>query len=142
MNLHAILAAGEATGSAVASAAGSATASAAQELTGGQKTLALLFQLAPIVLIIVLMYFIMIRPQRKKQKEEQKMRNNMRVGDEITTIGGICGRVVNIKEDSLIIETGADRNKMSIKKWAVQTVDTIHDPNDTVDDDDDDDDDI
>lgn len=142
MNLHAILAAGEATGSAVASAAGSATASAAQELTGGQKTLALLVQFVPIVLIIVLMYFIMIRPQRKKQKEEQKMRNNMRVGDEITTIGGICGRVVNIKEDSLIIETGADRNKMSIKKWAVQTVDTIHDPNDTVDDDDDDDDDI
>ncbi len=141
MNLHAILAAGEATGSAVASAAGSATASAAQELTGGQKTLALLVQFVPIVLIIVLMYFIMIRPQRKKQKEEQKMRNNMRVGDEITTIGGICGRVVNIKEDSLIIETGADRNKMSIKKWAVQTVDTIHDTNDTVDDDDDDDDD-
>ncbi len=141
MNLHAILAAGEATGSAVASAAGSATASAAQQPTAGQSALALLLNFGPLILIIVLMYFIMIRPQRKKQKEEQKMRNNMRVGDEITTIGGICGRVVNIKEDSLIIETGADRNKMSIKKWAVQTVDTIHDTNDTVDDDDDDDDD-
>lgn len=103
--------------------------------------LVLLMRFGPLVLGIVLMYFILIRPQRKKQKEEQKMRNNMRVGDEITTIGGICGRIVNIKEDNLIIETGADRNKMSIKKWAVQTVDTIHDENDTVDDDDDDDDD-
>ena len=100
-----------------------------------------LITLLPMVLIIVLMYFIMIRPQRKKQKEEQKMRNSLRVGDEITTIGGICGRVVNVKEDSLIIETGADRNKMSIKKWAIQSCDTIHDANDSVDDDDDDDDD-
>ena len=142
MNLHAILAAGEATGAAstAAAAAGTATGTVAQEATAGQSALLMLVQFGPIVLIIVLMYFIMIRPQRKKQKEEQKMRNNMRVGDEITTIGGICGRVVNIKEDSLVIETGADRNKMSIKKWAVQTVDTIHDPNDTVDDDDDDDD--
>ena len=94
----------------------------------------------PLVLIVVLMYFIMIRPQRKKQKEEQKMRNSLRVGDEITTIGGICGRVVNVKEDGLIIETGADRNKMSIKKWAIQSVETIHDSTDNDDDDDDDDD--
>ena len=94
----------------------------------------------PLVLIVVLMYFIMIRPQRKKQKEEQKMRNNLRVGDEITTIGGICGRVVNVKEDGLIIETGADRNKMSIKKGAIQSVETIHDSTDNDDDDDDDDD--
>ena len=94
----------------------------------------------PLVLIVVLMYFIMIRPQRKKQKEEQKMRNNLRVGGEITTIGGICGRVVNVKEDGLIIETGADRNKMSIKKWAIQSVETIHDSTDNDDDDDDDDD--
>lgn len=95
----------------------------------------------PIVLIVVLMYFVMIRPQRKKQKEEQRMRNSIRVGDEITTIGGICGRVVNIKEDSLVIETGADRNKMTIKKWALQSCETIHDPNELDDDDDDDDDD-
>ena len=99
----------------------------------------LLMTLGPLVLIVVLMYFMMIRPQRKRQNEEQKMRNSLRVGDEITTIGGICGRVVNVKEDSLIIETGADRNKMSIKKWAIQSVDTIHDTTDNDDDDDDDD---
>ncbi len=76
----------------------------------------------------------------QKQKEEQRMRNSIRVGDEITTIGGICGRVVNIKEDALVIETGADRNKMTIKKWALQSCETIHDPNELDDDDDDDDD--
>ncbi|HCA30282.1 MAG TPA: preprotein translocase subunit YajC [Ruminococcaceae bacterium] len=88
------------------------------------------------------MYFLMIRPQKKKQKEEQKMRNSLRVGDEITTIGGITGRVLNIKEDVMVIETGADRSKMTIKKWALQSVDTIHDNDDIDDDDDDDDDDI
>ena len=70
------------------------------------------------------------------------MRNSLRVGDEITTIGGITGRVLNIKEDDLVIETGADRTKMTIKKWALQSVNTIHDDNDIDDDDDDDDDDI
>ena len=102
--------------------------------------LAQLIMWGPIVLIVVLMYFVMIRPQRKKQKEEQRMRNSIRVGDEITTIGGICGRVVNIKEDALVIETGADRNTMTIKKWALQSCETIHDPNELDDDDDDDDD--
>lgn len=97
-------------------------------------------QLALIVGIFALMYFVMIRPQRKRQKEEQQMRNNLRVGDEITTIGGICGRVLQIKEDSLVIETGADRSKMTIKKWAIQSCDTVHDPADLDDDDDDDDD--
>ena len=90
--------------------------------------------------IIGVMYFLMIRPQKKKQKEEQKMRESVRVGDEITTIGGICGRILNIKEDTFVIETRADRSKMDIKKWAMQSCDTVHDAD--VDDDDDDDDDI
>jgi preprotein translocase subunit YajC len=68
----------------------------------------------------------MIRPQKKKQKEEQNMRDNIQIGDEITTIGGIMGRVVTVKEDSLIIETGADRNKMKITKWAVSTNNTAN----------------
>ena len=93
-----------------------------------------------LVIVFVVMYFVMIRPQNKKRKEEQKMRNSIRVGDEIVTIGGICGRVVNVKEDSLIIETGADRSKMSIKKWALQECLTVHDTAETDDDDDDDED--
>ena len=70
------------------------------------------------------MYFLMIRPQKKKQKEEQEMRDSIQIGDEVTTIGGIMGRVVTVKEDSLIIETGADRTKMKITRWAIQTNDT------------------
>ena len=89
--------------------------------------------------LLVLMYFIMIRPQQKKQKEEQKMRNNLRVGDELTTIGGIKGRVVSIKDDTIILETGNDRTKIQFDKWAIQTVHTKHE--DPIDDDDDDDDD-
>ena len=73
------------------------------------------------VVLIALMYFMMIRPQKKRQKEEQEMRSSLEIGDEIITIGGIVGRVVTIREEDLIIETGADRNKMRIQRWAVNT---------------------
>lgn len=115
---------------------------AAANNQGANSWLAMLMQFGPFVLIFVLMYFLMIRPQKKKQQEEQKMRNSLRVGDELTTIGGICGRVVNVKDDTLTIESGADRSKLQIKKWAVQSVQTVHEESDMVDDDDDDDDDI
>ena len=68
---------------------------------------------------IGVMYFTTIRPQKKRQKEEQSMRDNISIGDEITTIGGIMGRVVTVKEDSLIVETGADRTKLRILRTAV-----------------------
>lgn len=71
--------------------------------------------------LIALMYFMMIRPQKKRQKEDQEMRSSLEVGDEIITIGGIVGRVVTIREEDIIIETGADRNKMKIQRWAVNT---------------------
>lgn len=76
------------------------------------------------VALFGVMYFVMIRPQKKKQKEEQEMRDAIQIGDEITTIGGILGRVVTVKEDSLVIETGADRTKMKITRWAIQTNNT------------------
>lgn len=76
--------------------------------------------------MFALMYFMTIRPQKKKQKEEQAMRNAVDVGDEITTIGGICGRIVTVKEDRLIIETGSDKNKMTITRWAVQANNTAN----------------
>ena len=77
--------------------------------------------------LFVLMYFTSIRPQKKRQKEEQQLRENLQIGDEITTIGGIFGRVVTVKEDSLVIETGADRTKMKITRWAIQTNNTAED---------------
>ena len=71
-----------------------------------------------------LMYFTTIRPQKKRQKEEQSMRDNLEIGDEITTLGGILGRIITIKEDSLIIETGADRTKLRILRTAIHTNNT------------------
>ncbi len=108
--------------------------------TTGEQTASPVSAFMPLImlgLMFVVMYFLMIRPQKKKQKEEQKMRDSVRIGDEITTIGGICGRIVNIKEDEFTIETGADRNKMVIKKWAMQSCNTVHDAADDDDDDDD-----
>lgn len=79
------------------------------------------------VVMVAAMYFLMIRPQKKKQKEEQDMRDSIQIGDEITTIGGIMGRVVTVKEDSIVLETGADRTKMKFQRWAIQTNNTAND---------------
>ena len=73
------------------------------------------------VVFIGVMYFVMIRPQKKRQKEEQEMRASLEIGDEIITIGGIVGRVVTIREEDIVIETGADRTKMKLQRWAVNT---------------------
>ena len=99
----------------------------ANAAAGANGTMTMILQFGLLALMIVVMYFILIRPQRKKQKEEAKMRDNMQVGDEIVTIGGIVGKIVSMKEDSLLIETGADRDKVRIMKWAVQTNNTVHD---------------
>ncbi|HEX3025749.1 MAG TPA: preprotein translocase subunit YajC [Clostridia bacterium] len=100
-----------------------ASASTANTSTIGSLAVTFL----PLLLIFVVFYFLLIRPQRKKEKDTQKMRSNVQVGDEVITIGGIMGRVVSIKDDTLVIETAADRNKVRIKKWAIQTNTTVHD---------------
>ncbi len=76
------------------------------------------------------LYLVLIRPNSKKKKEEQAMRDNIAIGDDVTTIGGIVGRIVAIKEDedAFIIETGSDRVKMKFKKWAISSVDTVKEP--------------
>ena len=86
---------------------------------GGMITMILLYGL-----IIAVFYFILIRPQSKQKKKEEEMRNTLEVGDTIVTIGGIIGRVVSIKDDDIVIETGADRNKVKIKKWAIGSNET------------------
>ena len=73
------------------------------------------------VALFAAMYFFTIRPQKKQQKMEQEIRENTQIGDEITTIGGICGKVVSVKDDSIVIETGSDRVKIKFKKYAIQT---------------------
>ena len=79
----------------------------------------------PLILLIVIMYFLMIRPQKKREKETTAMRNSVQVGDGVTTIGGIVGRVVSIKDDTVLLETGSDRNKLRIMKWAIQDVEKL-----------------
>lgn len=73
--------------------------------------------------LLVVMYFVMIRPQKKQEKEQNDMRNNLAVGDEITTIGGIIGKIVSIKEETCVIETSHERTKIRILKSAVSRVD-------------------
>lgn len=70
--------------------------------------------------MFAIMYFLMIRPQNKQRKAEEELRNSTEIGDEVVTIGGIVGKVVSVKDDVLVIETGADRNKMKITRWAVR----------------------
>ena len=81
----------------------------------------------PMVLMFAILYFFMIRPQKKKDKEIQDMRSGLQIGDEVITTGGIIGIVVSLKEDTLVIETGSDRSKVRIARWAVAQNNTVHD---------------
>jgi preprotein translocase subunit YajC len=80
-----------------------------------------------VVVMGALLYFMIIRPQRKQQKAEAKMRNELQIGDEIITIGGIYGRVVSLKDDSLIIESSGDRSKLQISRSSIAQNLTVHD---------------
>lgn len=90
---------------------------AAQNQMGG------LFTLGMMALLLVFMYFMVIRPQKKQDREAAEMRNNLRVGDEVTTIGGIIGKVVSIKDPTCIIETGRNGTTIRVLKSAIKTVD-------------------
>ena len=76
-----------------------------------------------LVSMVAIFYFFMYRPQKKQEKEANDMRNSLKVGDEITTIGGIIGKVVSIKEETCMIETGRDGTKIRILKNAVKSID-------------------
>lgn len=73
-------------------------------------------------IIILVFWFFIIRPQRKRDKETAKMRSELQIGDEIVTIGGIIGIIVSIKEETLVIETGSDRSKVRLARWAIQSI--------------------
>ena len=77
-----------------------------------------------LVVMVTVFYFMMIRPENKCKKEAEAMRNAVKVGDKIVTIGGICGTVVDIKEDKFVIETSADRVRVEFQKWALSTNET------------------
>ena len=76
-----------------------------------------------VAVVGVVFYFFILRPQKKQEKQAAEMRNNLSVGDEITTIGGIIGKVVSIKEETMVIETTRDHTRIRLLKSAVRTVD-------------------
>ena len=98
------------------SAAGTGTDAAANPLSSAMPLIML-------VLMFVVMYFLMIRPQKKQEQEAQKMRDSLSVGDEITTIGGIIGEIVSIKEETVTIETSKAGTKIRFLKSAIRSVD-------------------
>ena len=77
--------------------------------------------LVVLALMIAMVYFFMIRPENKRKKEAQNLRNSLTVGDEITSIGGITGTICAVKESTIVIESGADRVRLELTKWAVST---------------------
>lgn len=91
--------------------------------TSGEQGTSSWITLIMLVVLIVVFYFFMIRPQKKQEKQTADMRNNLQVGDEITTIGGIIGKIVSIKEETVMIETGKERTKIRILRSAVRCVD-------------------
>jgi preprotein translocase, YajC subunit len=76
----------------------------------------------PLVLIVGLMYVMLILPQKKKEKKTQQMLNSLQVGWGVTTIGGIVGKIINIKDDEIYIESGVDKNKILVKRWAIKDI--------------------
>ena len=81
----------------------------------------MLSMIIPLVLLVAVFYFLLIRPENKKKKEAAKMRSELTVGDQITTIGGVVGTICAVKENTIVIETSSDRVRMEFTKWAVST---------------------
>ena len=85
---------------------------------GGGSTIIML------VVMIGIFYFLLIRPENKRKKEAEQMRSSVKTGDKVTTIGGIVGKVVDVKEDKFVLETGADQVRIELARWALSTNET------------------
>lgn len=109
-------------GAATGETAATGEGAAATPATGGWTGLLLSFGV-----LILVFYLFLLRPQKKQEKAQKQLQDSLQVGDEIVTNGGIVGIVVSIKEDTVVIETGSDRSKVRIKRWAIQSNQTIHD---------------
>ena len=90
---------------------------------GGATTTSSWLSFIPLILVVVAFYFFLIRPQKKQEKAANDMRNNLQVGDEITTIGGIIGKIISIREETVLIVTSGANTKIRILKTAIRSVD-------------------
>ena len=107
-----------------------ATDAAAGEMPAGAGLLGTLISLLPMILIFVVFYFMLIRPQRKKEKKVQEMLNALKVGDRVSTIGGIYGTITAIKDDTLELSVGRDNVKLMFARWAIRQVEDVAIEND------------
>ena len=111
-------------------AATAETTGEAVEMSAGATIIYYAVQFVPLILIFVIFYFMLIRPQRKKDKEAKKMLESLKVGDRICTIGGIYGTIVRIKDDVLTIEVGEQKTQLVFARWAVRNVEQLSVTND------------
>lgn len=116
---------------AAATTATTDAAAATETMSTGATIIYYAVQFVPIILIFVVFYFLLIRPQRKKDKEAKAMLDNLKVGDRICTIGGIYGTIVRIKDDVLTIEVGEQKTQMVFARWAVRNVEQLSVTNDS-----------
>ncbi len=117
---------------ATGAAAGDAAATTA-EATTGSTVAALATTFLPLILIFVVFWFMLIRPQRKKDKQVKEMLNNLKAGDRICTIGGIYGTIVGIKDDEVTLSVGRDNMNMVVARWGIRSVEEVKIENDAQD---------
>jgi len=111
-------------------AAGAAAGAAGEEVGQVNSVAALLTTFLPMILIFVVFYFFLIRPQRKKDKKVKEMLNNLKAGDRICTIGGIYGTIVSIKDDTVTLSVGRDNLSMVVARWGIRSVEEVTIEND------------
>ncbi len=115
---------------AVAETAATTDAAATGEATAGGSIASLAVTFLPMILIFVVFWFMLIRPQRKKDKKVKEMLNNLKAGDRICTIGGIYGTITGIKDDTITLSVGKDNLSMVVARWAIRSVEEVAIEND------------
>ena len=121
---------GIATAIAEEGAAAEGAVEGAEQLSGAAAVVSIIGSLLPMILIFVVFYFLMIRPQRKKDKQVKEMLANLKKDDRVCTIGGIYGTIMGIKDDTITLAVGKDNLSMVVARWAIRSVEEITIEND------------
>ena len=111
-------------------AAATAAGAAPEEMSGAAAIVSMIGTFLPMIIIFVVFYFFLIRPQRKKDKQVKDMLANLKHGDRVCTIGGIYGTIVNIKDDTITLSVGNDNVKLVFARWAIRNVEELTIEND------------
>ena len=115
----------------VASAIAEEATVATEELPAGAQAISLIGSMFPLIIMFVLMYFLMIRPEKKRKKKEKEMLDALKRGDRICTIGGIYGTIMDIKDDTITLAVGRDNMSMVVARWSIRSVEDVTIENET-----------